>query len=125
MFNGCTGVVGFQVALGNVGLMVRVVYQHVIPGSVLGRACAGHALVPLVATLESRIHIHDDPPVMEQPVMHQLADMESCARVGHGYMRGRALTTCLGVSSPVPVGHRIGSPGNVARRPSFSNSARS
>ena len=76
MIDGAARGVGLQVALGDIGRVLGIVDQHVVPGLVLGRLAARHGVIPLVGTLKGGIDVDDDAPVIEQLVVDQLADPE-------------------------------------------------
>jgi hypothetical protein len=71
--DGAARLVGLQVALGDVGLVVAAVDQHVVPRLVLRRLAFGHRLVPLLAAEEARVDINDDAAVIEALVVDQCA----------------------------------------------------
>ena len=71
--------VGLEVALGDIGHVVAVMHQDVIPGLVLRRFRARHRLVPLLGILEVRIDIDNDAAIVEQPVAER-AGLASIAR---------------------------------------------
>ena len=73
----------FEVALGDVGRVIGLVDEHVIPRAILGRTGSGNRFVPLVAALERGIDVEHDATISKFLVMDDLADEEP-GRLGHG-----------------------------------------
>jgi branched-chain amino acid aminotransferase len=88
--------IGLEVALGDVGRVLRAVGQHVVPGRVARRAAASHLVVPFIGSLEGGVHVEDHSAVTEAQVVHAIADAESGASLGHtGTVRhGAELRLC-------------------------------
>ena len=63
--------------LGDIGGVVAAIHQQVVPGGVLGRAAAGHRLIPLVAQLELVVGLEDGAAIAELQVLDDLAGVES------------------------------------------------
>ena len=74
MLNGKASVIWFEVLFGYIGLVLGSVWQYVIPRTVLGWPRTGHGFVPFLGSSEVRIDIDDYTSVMEQFVLHHVAD---------------------------------------------------
>jgi hypothetical protein len=68
--------VGLEVALGDIGCVLGVIDEHVVPRHALRRARPRHGVVPLVGTLERGIDIEHDASVPVELVMDDLAHEE-------------------------------------------------
>ena len=68
--------ISFEVALGNVGCIARLVYEHVIPGLVLGWSRESYLCIPFFGALESSIDVKHHPSIVESLVMNELANEE-------------------------------------------------
>ena len=66
-----------EITFGDVGHVVCLVDEHVIPGLVLGRSRAGNGLVPLIRPLEGGIDIKYHTAIVEPSVVHELSDEEA------------------------------------------------
>jgi len=66
-----------KVALGNIGLVILIMHQDVIPGLVFWRATPRNLIVPGITSHKDRIYVHDHTAVVEQAVTDALADGES------------------------------------------------
>jgi hypothetical protein len=67
--------VGLQFSLAHVHLVGGPVGKDPVPGLVSGPRAA-RRLQPGIVLAEHGIDIHDDTPVFQPPVHHQLADVE-------------------------------------------------
>ena len=68
--------VGLKVLFGNIGGVVRLVDQDVIPGFIPGRPRFCHLLVPLVGAGKLGIEVKDEPTIVEQFVGNLLPDIK-------------------------------------------------
>lgn len=68
----------FEVSLGHIGGVKRIVDQHVIPGFILRRPGKRHFAVPLVGPLKAGIDVENNPNILKQPVVNDLPDLEFC-----------------------------------------------
>jgi len=54
--------------------MLSAIYQHVIPGLILGRTTPGYLFIPVVSTLKGGVDINDNATVFKKQVVNQLAN---------------------------------------------------
>ena len=78
-----TAFVGLEMALGDVGRVLGLVDEHVIPRHVFRWTRSRHQLVSLVGSFNGCVDIEDDATVVEFLVMDDLAH-EEFGRVLHG-----------------------------------------
>ena len=78
MFNWIVRVVRFQILFGNIGHMVRIIDEYMIPGPVFRRLRARHFPVPFFRSLKVCVYVHDNATVFEAPVVDQLAGEKLC-----------------------------------------------
>lgn len=62
--------IGFQVALGDIGLDRTAIDQDVIPRAVPGRAAFGDIVIPIRSAEEMGVDIDDYAPVFEKAVQY-------------------------------------------------------
>jgi hypothetical protein len=79
-----------QMALGDIGCLVPIVDQDVIPGHLFRRPGAGDLLVPLFASAEDRVHINYDASVSESRMDYERARGEPgrLIFIVHGHLLG-------------------------------------
>jgi len=68
--------IGFQVTFGDIGQLVALMDQYVVPGFVLWRAAQCNLLIPFFGTRELSIDIDNNAPIVEFDMMYELADKE-------------------------------------------------
>jgi hypothetical protein len=71
--------VALEMTFRDVGDLVGVVNQHVVPRLVLRGPTAGHRLVPLVVEAEDRVYVDDHAAVVEALVVDQVTGGEERA----------------------------------------------
>lgn len=72
-----------QITLGDIRHMHRIVDQNVIPGAILGGPPFGHFRVPLLAHIKLRVHVHDNPSVVEFLVVDDFAHPKGSSTFRH------------------------------------------
>lgn len=75
--------IGLQIAFGDIGLIIGIVYQYVIPGLILGRLGTGDLLIPLLTALKYRIDVNNNAAVIKELVLDQLSDVKLSALAFH------------------------------------------
>jgi len=83
MFYGVKPFVRLQVSFRNVGRMLRLINQDMVPGLVLGGTAFGHLLIPLLRALKGCIDIDNDPAIIEERVMDELTNRKLTGAVSH------------------------------------------
>lgn len=71
-----TGSIRFQITFSDISLIIGTVHQYFVPWPILWWPTRCHFFIPLVTAPEDWIYINDDPPVVEQPVVNDLAHCE-------------------------------------------------
>lgn len=83
--------VGFEVAFGDVRLVASAPDQDAIPRGIFGRTALGDFVVPRIAEREDGIDVDHYPAVVEELVVHDLADAVLGFDDDHGFERSLAL----------------------------------
>jgi len=65
----------FEISLCDVRLVKGAAHQYPVPRRIFGGPALRHLFVPLLTQREHRVHIDDDAPVVEEPVMDELPDV--------------------------------------------------
>ena len=68
--------IGLQVTFGDIGQLVALMDQYVVPGFVLRRAAQCNLLIPFFGSRELSIDIDNNAPIVEFDMMYELADKE-------------------------------------------------
>ena len=68
----------FQMLLGNVGHVNRIIDKNVIPGLVFWRAADRDLVIPVVCSLKVGINIGDDATIGVFFMVNNLADIKFC-----------------------------------------------
>ena len=63
-----------KITFRNIGFVVCIVNQHMIPGLVLWRPTPGNLVIPFIGSQEFGVNVHNDSPVIEYPVLDALPD---------------------------------------------------